>query len=46
MVSRILTAVPPHCRYAPPCRRFLDRLGEEKYLMALRNLCDAGIVNP
>lgn len=24
------------------CRRFLDRLGEDKYLMALKNLCDAG----
>jgi len=28
------------------CRRFLDRLGEDKYLMALKNLCDAGIVDP
>ena len=28
------------------CRRFLDRIGETKYLMALRNLCDAGIVQP
>lgn len=28
------------------CRRFLDRLGQTKYLMALRNLCDAGIVQP
>lgn len=28
------------------CRRYLDRLGEEKYLMALKNLCDAGIVDP
>jgi len=26
------------------CRRWLDRLGQEKYLMGLRNLCDAGIV--
>lgn len=26
------------------CRRYLDRLGETKYLMALKNLCDAGIV--
>jgi len=24
------------------CRRYLDRLGEQKYLMALKNLCDAG----
>lgn len=28
------------------CRRYLDRLGEEKYLMALKNLCDAGIIDP
>ncbi|GER40548.1 methionine aminopeptidase 2 [Striga asiatica] len=27
------------------CRRYLDRIGETKYLMALKNLCDAGIVN-
>ena len=26
------------------CRRFLDRLGETKYLMGLKNLCDAGII--
>lgn len=28
------------------CRRYLDRLGESKYLMALKNLCDAGVVDP
>lgn len=28
------------------CRRWLDRAGETKYLMALKNLCDVGIVNP
>lgn len=28
------------------CRRFLDRIGEEKYLMGLKQLCDAGVVNP
>ena len=27
------------------CRRYLDRVGETKYLMALNNLCDAGIVD-
>lgn len=26
------------------CRRYLDRLGETKYLMALKNLCDSGVV--
>lgn len=28
------------------CRRFLDRLGETKYLMGLKALCDAGVVDP
>merc|ERR1719481_1946018 len=28
------------------CRRWLDRLGQTKYLMALKNLCDSGIVCP
>ncbi|KAI9084382.1 hypothetical protein K1719_033724 [Acacia pycnantha] len=28
------------------CRRYLDRLGETKYLMALKNLCDSNIVQP
>ena len=27
------------------CRRYLDRLGESKYLMALKNLVDNGIVD-
>ena len=28
----------------PFCRRYLDRLGEQKYLMGLRNLVSAGVV--
>ncbi|XP_061629092.1 methionine aminopeptidase 2-like isoform X2 [Phyllopteryx taeniolatus] len=28
------------------CRRWLDRLGESKYLLALKNLCELGIVDP
>uniref|UniRef100_A0A914IAA2 Methionine aminopeptidase 2 n=1 Tax=Globodera rostochiensis TaxID=31243 RepID=A0A914IAA2_GLORO len=28
------------------CRRWLDRLGETKYLMSLRDLCDKDIVTP
>ncbi|XP_050412609.1 methionine aminopeptidase 2 [Patella vulgata] len=28
------------------CRRWLDRLGQTKYLMALKNLCDVGIIDP
>jgi len=27
------------------CRRWLDRLGETKYLMGLKNLCDSGIID-
>ena len=29
----------------PWCRRYLDRLGHEKYLLGLNNLVQAGIVN-
>ncbi|XP_041349924.1 methionine aminopeptidase 2-like [Gigantopelta aegis] len=28
------------------CRRWLDRLGQTKYLMALKNLMDVGIIDP
>ena len=28
------------------CRRWLDRLGQTKYLIALKNLCDVGIIDP
>ncbi|GFQ95033.1 methionine aminopeptidase 2 [Trichonephila clavata] len=28
------------------CRRWLDRLGQTKYLMGLKDLCDKGIVDP
>mmetsp|Transcript_11488 Transcript_11488/g.26157 ORF Transcript_11488/g.26157 Transcript_11488/m.26157 type:complete len:464 (+) Transcript_11488:48-1439(+) len=28
------------------CRRYLDRLGCKQYLLALRNLCDNGLVEP
>lgn len=28
------------------CRRWLDRLNQSKYLIALKNLCDLGIVDP
>ncbi|CAF4655023.1 unnamed protein product, partial [Rotaria sp. Silwood1] len=28
------------------CRRWLDRLGESKYLLALKSLVDANVVNP
>ncbi|CAK9290900.1 unnamed protein product [Gordionus sp. m RMFG-2023] len=28
------------------CRRWLDRVGQTKYSMALKNLCDLGVVTP
>lgn len=28
------------------CRRWLDRLGESKYLLSLKSLVDADVVNP
>ena len=28
------------------CKRYLDRIGEQRYSMALKNLCDNGIVQP
>jgi methionyl aminopeptidase len=28
------------------CRRWVEKDGEEKYLMALKNLCEVGIVQP
>ncbi|RDD39288.1 Methionine aminopeptidase 2 [Trichoplax sp. H2] len=28
------------------CRRWLDRLGQTKYLLALKSLCDSGIIDP
>ena len=28
------------------CRRYLDRLGESKYLLSLKQLCDAGVIDP
>ena len=41
--QRFLTTT-PHCNTHMRVR-FLDRLGETKYQMALKNLCDAGVVD-
>ncbi|KAI3428315.1 hypothetical protein D9Q98_006695 [Chlorella vulgaris] len=42
----LLATIDKHFGTLAFCRRYLDRLGEEKYLMALKNLCDAGVVDP
>lgn len=38
----LLATIDKHFGTLAFCRRYLDRLGETKYLMALKNLCDAG----
>lgn len=42
----LLSTIDKHFGTLAFCRRYLDRLGETKYLMALKNLCDAGVVDP
>jgi methionyl aminopeptidase len=44
--KQLLGSIDKHFGTLAFCRRFLDRLGEKKYLMGLRNLCDVGIVQP
>lgn len=41
----LLATIDRHFGTLAFCRRYLDRIGESKYLMALKNLCDAGIVD-
>jgi methionyl aminopeptidase len=42
--KQLLTTINKNFSTLAFCRRYLDRIGETKYLMALKNLCDAGIV--
>ncbi|XP_043701813.1 methionine aminopeptidase 2B isoform X2 [Telopea speciosissima] len=44
--KQLLATINKHFSTLAFCRRYLDRLGETKYLMALKNLCDSGIVQP
>ncbi|KAF9602627.1 hypothetical protein IFM89_030515 [Coptis chinensis] len=44
--KQLLATINKHFSTLAFCRRYLDRLGESKYLMALKNLCDSGIVQP
>ncbi len=43
---QLLNTINRHFGTLAFCRRYLDRLGEERYLMALKHLCDMGIVEP
>jgi methionyl aminopeptidase len=42
--KQLLTTINKNFSTLAFCRRYLDRIGETKYLMALKNLCDVGIV--
>ncbi|KAI8912694.1 methionine aminopeptidase 2 [Gorgonomyces haynaldii] len=41
----LLNTINKHFGTLPFCRRYLDRLGEQKYLIGLRSLVDNGLVN-
>ncbi|EME30862.1 Methionine aminopeptidase 2B [Galdieria sulphuraria] len=42
----LLNTINKHFGTLAFCRRYLDRLGETRYLLALKNLCESGIVEP
>ncbi|KAK9729652.1 Methionine aminopeptidase 2 [Basidiobolus ranarum] len=42
--KQLLNTINKHFGTLPFCRRYLDRVGESKYILALKNLCDAGVV--
>lgn len=42
--SKLLNVINKNFGTLPWCRRYLDRLGQDKYLLALKNLVDSGIV--
>jgi methionyl aminopeptidase len=41
----LLATIDKHFGTLPFCRRYLDRIGEDKYLLALNNLVKSGVVN-
>lgn len=42
--KNLLTVINKNFGTLPFCRRYLDRLGQDKYLLGLNNLVSAGIV--
>ncbi len=42
--KQLLSVINEHFGTLAFCRRWLDRLGQTKYLLALKNLCDLDIV--
>ncbi|GME89926.1 unnamed protein product [[Candida] boidinii] len=43
--KQLLQTIDEHFGTLPFCRRYLDRVGEEKYLLALNQLVKSGVVN-
>lgn len=43
---KLLATIDAHFGTLAFCRRYLDRLGEAKHLLALRSLVDGGAINP
>jgi methionyl aminopeptidase len=43
--KQLLATIDRHFGTLAFCRRFLDRLGESKYMLALRSLTEAGVVD-
>ena len=41
----LLNTINSHFGTLPFCRRYLDRIGESKYLLGLKHLVDMGVVN-
>lgn len=46
MAKKLLGVIDKNFSSLAFCRRWLDFAGETRYLGALKQLCDAGIVNP
>ena len=44
--KQLLNVINQHFGTLAFCRRWLDRLGQTRYLMALKDLCEKGIVAP
>lgn len=44
--KRLLGVLDKHFGTLAWCRRYLDRLGEQKYLLSLKHLVDTGIIDP
>jgi methionyl aminopeptidase len=44
--KQLLHTINKHFGTLPFCPRFLERLGESRYTMALKNLVEAGAVEP